>query len=163
MGDSISDAQSLIFVCHSVVYSELQKQQLIEFIPNARGEVNIPTYLGHTVVVDDGMPAVAGVNRITYTSMLLGAGSFGYGYGSPTTPSEVDRDPASGEGGGQEILYSRTSEIIHPVGFSFSSASLTGGAGNTQASYADLENATNWDRVFQNRKNVKMAFINTNG
>jgi len=163
MGDSVSSAQSLIAVMHSVVYAELQKQQLIEFIPNARGEVNIPTYLGHMVIVDDGMPAVAGTNRITYTTMLLGAGSFGYGMGSPSTPSEVDRDPASGEGGGQEILYSRTSEIIHPVGFSFSSTSLTGGNGNTQASYADLANAANWDRVFANRKNIQMAFVQSNG
>lgn len=163
MGDSVSEANALIFVIHSVVYAELQKQNLIEFIPNSRGEVNIPTYLGHTVVVDDAMPAVSGVNRITYTSMLMGSGSFGYGSGYPLIPSEIERKPDSGNGSGEEIIYSRTTEVIHPVGFAFSSTSLTGGGGSTQANYTDLKNPVNWDRVYESRKNVRISFINTNG
>ncbi|HEL8745379.1 TPA: coat protein, partial [Listeria monocytogenes] len=55
LGDS-SDRLSLM-VMHSAVYTALQKQNLIAFIPNARGEVNIPTYLGYRVVVDDGVPS----------------------------------------------------------------------------------------------------------
>lgn len=163
MGDRIQMTGDMVLCLHSVVYAELQKQNLVEFIPNSRGETNFGSYLGHRIVVDDGMPAVAGVNRITYTSMLIGPGAFGYGQGYPETPSEVERKPDAGEGGGQEILYSRTTEIIQPVGFSFLSAALTGGAGNTQASYADLANAANWDRVYQSRKNIRIAFIQTNG
>lgn len=163
MGDRIQTTGDMTICMHSVVYAELNKQNLIEFIPNARGETEFATYLGHRIVVDDGMPAVAGSNRITYTTMLLGQNSFGYGQGYPAMPSEVDRDPSSGDGGGQEILYSRTTEIIHPVGFTFSSTSLTGGTGNTQANYTDLANAANWNRVYQSRKNIRMAFIQTNG
>ena len=163
MGDRMTQTGGMVIAMHSVVYAELNKQNLIEFIPNARGEVMFATYLGHRIVVDDGMPAVAGSNRITYTTMIFGPGAFGYGQGYPEMPSEVDRDPSSGEGGGQEILYSRITEIIHPVGFEFASAALTGGTNNTQASYADLENVLNWDRVYESRKNIPMAFIQTNG
>ena len=163
MGDRMVQTGGFVISMHSVVYAELNKQNLIEFIPNARGETMFATYLGHRVIVDDGMPAVSGVNRITYTTMIFGPGSFGYGQGYPETPSETERLPSSGEGGGQEILYSRVTEIIHPVGFEFNSTTLTGGTGNTQASYADLVLATNWNRVYESRKNVQMAFIKTNG
>jgi len=163
MGDRMTQTAGMVLAMHSVVYAELNKQNLIEFIPNARGEIMFATYLGHRIIVDDSMPAVAGTNRITYTTMIFGPGSFGYGQGYPETPSEVDRLPASGEGGGQEIIYSRTTEIIHPVGFEFNSSTLTGGAGGTQASYADLILNTNWNRVYQSRKNVSMAFCQSNG
>lgn len=163
MGDRMTQTSGMVIAMHSVVYAQLNKQNLIEFIPNARGEVMFSTYLGHRIIVDDGMPAVAGANRVVYTTMIFGPGSFGYGQGYPEMPSEVDRDPSSGEGGGQEILYSRVTEIIHPVGFEFSSTSLTGGTGNTQANYTDLGNATNWNRVYESRKNIPLAFIQTNG
>ena len=35
---------------HSAVYTTLQKQNLIAFIPNARGEVDFPTYLGYALL-----------------------------------------------------------------------------------------------------------------
>jgi len=163
MGDRMTQAQGMVLAVHSVVYAQLNKQNLIEFIPNARGEVLIGTYLGMRLIVDDGLPAVAGTNRVTYTSIIFGPGSYGYGQGYPENPSEVERDPSSGEGGGQEIIYSRITEIIHPVGFSFNSSTLTGGTGNTQASWSDLELATNWGRAFQNRKSVRMAYLQTYG
>ena len=163
MGDRMTQVGGMVVAMHSVVYAELNKQNLIEFIPNSRGEVGFGSYLGHSIIVDDGMPAVAGVNRVTYTTIIFGPGSFGYGSGYPTTPSETDRVPGSGEGGGEEIIYSRTTEVIHPVGFTFSSTTLTGSADNTQANYADLILAVNWDRVYENRKNIALAYIQTNG
>ena len=163
MGDRMTQTGGFVIAMHSVVYAELNKQNLIEFIPNARGETMFATYLGHRVIVDDGMPAVAGTNRTTYTTMIFGPGSFGYGQGYPETPSETDRIPAAGEGGGQEVLYSRITEIIHPVGFKFRSATITGGVAAAQADYGDLATANNWTRVYESRKNVSMAFLQTNG
>jgi hypothetical protein len=156
MGDA-KDALSAIAM-HSVVYTTLQKLQLIAFIPNARGEINIPTYLGYRVIIDDGMPAVAGTNRITYTTILFAAGSVGHGNGTILVPSEMERIPSSGYGGGQDIIHTRSSEIIHPFGFSFLSAAVAG----KSATLAELATATNWDRKYQ-RKNIGVAFIKTNG
>lgn len=156
MGDH-KDALTAIAM-HSVVYTTLQKSQLIAFIPNARGEINIPTYLGYRVIVDDGMPAVSGTNRITYTSVLFAAGSFGHGNGTIMVPSEMERIPASGYGSGQDVVHTRSSEIIHPFGFSFTSTSVAG----KSATLTELATATNWDRKYL-RKNIGMAFIKTNG
>lgn len=142
---------------HSVVYTSLRKQNLIDFIPNSRGEIVIPTYMGMTLIVDDSLPAVAGSNRITYTSILFGAGAFVGGQGRVENPSELWRDPSSGNGGGQSILYSRRSDIIHPLGFDFLSASISG----ESASQAELAAATEWNRVWE-RKNINLAFLQTN-
>jgi len=67
------------------------------------------------------------------------------------------------------VIYSRVTEIIHPVGFEFTSTTLTGGnpAGVdnvlVQASYADLILEANWNRVYESRRNIQLAFIQTNG
>lgn len=156
LGDHASSLRAI--AVHSVVFTNLQKQNLIDYIPNARGEVVIPTYLGYTVIVDDSMPAVAGDNRITYTSILFGSGAFVGASGRVTTPSELERNPAAGNGGGEEILFSRRSDLIHPLGFSFKSASVAG----QSATLAELATGANWERVWD-RKHIPLAFIQTNG
>lgn len=165
--DVIIDAESTagdhqgmfaVIAMHSVVYSRLRKQQLIEFVRDADNNTMFATYGGKRVVVDDSLPAVAGSNRITYTSILFSGGAFTSGQGRVMVPSEMDRLPATGNGGGQDIIYSRRSDIIHPLGFSFSSASVAG----QSATQAELATAANWDRVWD-RKNIGLAFIQTNG
>lgn len=147
-----------VIAMHSVVYSNLKAQNVIDFIPAARSEVMIPTYLGLRVVIDDSLPAGAGTNRITYTTMLYGTGVISHGAGQVVNPSELERIPSAGDGGGQEILYSRTSDIYHPLGMSFTSASVA----DESATLAELATAGNWDRVYD-RKNVALAFLQTNG
>ena len=143
---------------HSVVYSNLRKQQLIEFVRDADNNTMFATYGGKRVVVDDSLPAVAGANRITYTTVLFGSGAWIQGNGRVKMPSEMHRSPEKGNGGGEEALYSRRAEIIHPLGFSFTSASVAG----QSATLAELANAANWERVWE-RKNVPLAFLQTNG
>lgn len=145
---------------HSVPHSHLQKLGLLvdNFDPQT-GTVMYQTYLGKRVVVDDSLPAVAGTNRITYTSILFGAGAFGYGAGSPIVPSEIDRKAASGDGGGETVIHTRRTDIIQPQGISFTSTTVTG---STTASLANLALAANWDRKYA-RKNIPLAFLQTNG
>jgi len=145
---------------HSVCYTRLQVLNLIDYIPNSQGVVNIPTYLGYRVIVDDSMPAVAGDNRITYTSILFTSGAIEHGNGRIATPSELERKPAAGDGGGQDIIHSRKSEIIHPYGFQFTSSDVSDNG--YSATLAELAAAANWDRVVD-RKNVGIAFLKTNG
>lgn len=142
---------------HSAIYTRLQKQNLIDFIPDATGKVMIPTYLGYTLVVDDSLPAIAGVNRITYTCILFGMGALGMANGKVMVPSEMDRIPGAGNGGGQDVIHSRRSDLIHPLGFSFTSASVAG----QSATVAELATAANWDRVWD-RKHIPMAFLQVN-
>jgi hypothetical protein len=157
MGDHADNLSAIAM--HSVPYAELQRQQLIQFIRDADNNIMFSTYLGYRVIVDDSLPAVAGVNRITYTSILFAGGQFAFGQGSPEVPSEMERIESAGNGGGQDVIHSRQTNIIHPVGFSFESAAVAG----QSPTFAELRNATNWNRVYANRKNIGMAFLQTNG
>jgi hypothetical protein len=145
---------------HSVVYRRLQKRNLIDFIPDARGEVDIPVYQGKRVIVDDSLVGVSyGTTPINvyYYTILFGAGEFVLGEGMPVVPSEVKRNPDAGNGGGEWQLYSRRSDIIHPLGFKFTSAAVAG----QSATQAELATAANWDRVYS-RKNVSLAVLKSN-
>jgi hypothetical protein len=159
MGDHGSNLSAIAM--HSVVYRSLQKQNLIDFIPDARGEVDIPTYQGKTVIVDDSLTGTTyGTTPVNtyYDTVLFGAGQFSSGEGRVNVPSEFDRSPSAGNGGGEELLYSRRSDIIHPAGFQFTSSSVAG----QSATQAELAVAANWDRVFD-RKNVALAVLRSNG
>lgn len=159
LGDRAKDVKAIAL--HSVVYTQLQKQNLITYIPNARGEINIPTYLNLVVVVDDSLDVTAGgVSGFIYTSILFGAGAFGYGTSPAMMASELTREAAAGNGGGQDILHYRMNEIIHPQGFAFVSGAIAQGI---TANRASLEGAAQWDRIYTERKNIPLAFLQTNG
>jgi hypothetical protein len=145
-------------VMHSKPHSDLQKLGLLvdNFDPQT-GMVRYQMYLGYRVIVDDSMPVVAGSNSPKYTSILFGAGSFGTASAPVDAPAAIDRDEASGDGGGQTIIHSRMSDFIHPYGFD----NLLAGASKKANSYAELANANRWDRVVD-RKNVALAFLQTN-
>lgn len=150
MGDSSSDLG--IVMVHSAVYTRMQKNNLIDFIPDARGEVNIPTFLGRMVIVDDGMPVSSGV----YETWIFGAGAFRMGRGTPAVPVEVDRAPAAGDGGGQDTLFSRAELCLHPVGHAMQGTPPSGGYANSV-----LDDAASWSRVFPERKQIKIARLIT--
>lgn len=143
---------------HSIVYRRLQKLNLIDFIPDARGEINIPVYQGKRVIVDDSLTGITyDTSKVYYDTVLFGAGQFVLGDGQPVVPSEIERNPDAGNGGGEWQIYSRRSDIIHPLGFKFLSASVAG----QSATQAELAAAANWDRVY-NRKNVALAVLRSN-
>ena len=147
---------------HSVVYRRMQKLNLLDtLIPASDGKIAIRTYQGKTVIVDDSLVGItygtSPVNTYYYT-VLFGAGEFLSGEGRVNVPSEFNRLPDAGNGGGEERLYSRRSDIIHPIGFQFLSASVSG----QSATQAELALAANWDRVY-NRKNISLAVLKSNG
>ena len=148
-----------VIAMHSVIFSELQLQEVIIYEKAAGTDIRFPTYLGYRVVVDDSMPVVAGTNSPQYTTILFGAGAFAQGSGTPTVPSELERIASQGDGGGQDVLHSRATEIIHPIGFEFLSSAI---AANSP-SLAELAEAAQWNRVYAERKNIPMAFLQTNG
>ena len=156
---TLGDAQGSLTVMavHSRIYARLRKQNLIDFVPVGTQGEKIATYLGKRLIVDDALPAIAGANRITYTSILFGPGAFLTAPGSVQVPSEIERLAGSGNGSGQDVIHSRVHDCIHPNGFSFISGSVAG----LSATYAELKLAANWDRKLS-RKNIPMAFLRTN-
>jgi hypothetical protein len=154
MGDSMEDL-SMVMV-HSIVYNRMQKNNLIDFIPDAQGVIQIPTFLGRAVIVDDGVPAGSGV----FETWLFGRGALRLGVGSPKVPTETQRKPDAGNGGGQEILYNRVEWCIHPTGHKYAGSPASGGPSNasTTNNYA---NAAAWQRVYPERKQIKIARLKT--
>lgn len=154
IGDS-QESLSLVMV-HSIVYSRMQKNNLIDFIPDSMGIFNIPTFLGRTVIVDDTMPVSTGI----YDTWIFGGGAVRLGVGAPKVPTEVARQPGAGNGGGGETLYSRTELCIHPVGHKYAGTAPAGGPSNA-ASSNNLADAGSWQRVFTERKQIKIARLIT--
>lgn len=151
-----------IMACHSVVKTRLQKLNLIDFIPDSNGVIIDQRYLNYSIVEDDSLTGtVYGTSPANtfYDTVFFGRGQFASGEGRVNMPSEFIRKPDAGNGGGEEILYSRRSDIIHPAGFEFTSASVAG----QSATQAELATAANWNRVFTSRKNVALAVLRTNG
>jgi hypothetical protein len=154
IGDSLNDL-SLVMV-HSVVYGRMQKNNLIDFIPDSRGETMIASYQGKQVIVDDGMPNSAGV----YDTWVFGPGAVRLGVGTPQVPTEVFRHPAAGNGGGQSTLYNRVEWSIHPVGHKYAGSPSSGGPSNAATSN-NLAHVDSWQRVYGERKQIKIARLIT--
>jgi hypothetical protein len=153
MGDE-QEGLSMI-ITHSAVANVLKKDNLIDYIPDARGEVNIPTYLGYELIVDDGMPVTTG----TYTTYLVGMGAIAWGESMPRVPIEVQREAAQADGGGVEQLWTRREYVLHPRGHASQAAAIAaGGDGGQSPTNTVLATAASWTRVFE-RKRCKLAFL----
>lgn len=124
---------------HSAAFTHLQKQNLIEFIPDSEGKVQIPTYMGRRVIVDDGHP-VDTANGV-YTSYLFGSGAVGLGNGFHPVPVETDRDSLAGD----DILINRQAFVLHPRGIKWADTTVTG----PTPSNAEAAMAANWKRVYE--------------
>lgn len=156
LGDNLDQVKTMLV--HSVVYTTLQNNNLIDFIPDSEGKVDIPLYQGKRIVVSDQMPQPSpGV----YETWLFGEGATHIGIGRPSVPIEVERKPGGGNGSGQEVLYSRVEWAIHPVGHAFVATPPNGGPANTGTAFANLDDASSWQRVYPSRKQIKFARLIT--
>lgn len=174
LGDAFGQLSAI--AVHSLVYKQMVDADDIDYIPDSKGALTIPTFMGQRVIVDDSMPATSAGDpaTITTTAVLFGAGAFGYGEGTPEVPVEVERQARGGNGGGIETLWERKTWILHPFGYQFTGADITNRAntnGRTGATttldefsplLADLRKAANWERVVD-RKNVPIAFLKIKG
>lgn len=166
MGDRFDGIRTIAM--HSVIAQRAIDNDEIEYIPDSQGNMTIPTYLGRRVVIDDSMPVIAGTTSgYRYVTMLFGDAAFAYGEGTPEVPTAVERKEAGGNGGGIETLWSRKTWLVQPLGYSFTSNTLTGPASpkspaNISPTDADLKLAVNWTRVYD-RKLLPLAFLITNG
>jgi len=157
MGDAADELDTLIM--HSILFTRLQKLNLIDFIPDSEGRVRFPTYLGYRVVVDDGVNAVAGTNRTKYDTYLVGNGAIAWAEVPVATPVETDHKPAQGNGMGVDELWTRRQFVLHPYGIAWTDSSVAG----EFPTNAELAIAGNWNRVYPERKQIALAVLRTNG
>ncbi len=150
-----------VIAMHSAVYTELQILNLIDFTPIADQVPEFGRYQNMMVVLDDGLPVIGTGADAKYLSIIFGPGAIGYAEEQDEDDMEYDREPARGNGGGAETLWTRRNFVVHPLGYSFLSATITGTPGTTRpisANWSDLALATNWERKWA-RKQVPLAFI----
>ena len=152
LGDAADQLQGIMM--HSAVYTELQKQKVIEYkeVVDPNGNtVMIPTYLTYNVVVDDSMPkSEDGV----YTSYLFARGVVARGTGVPVAqvPTETDRDSLAGV----DILINRIAQVIHIYGVKWVGKPAKND--DSTPANSDLEIGTNWERVYED-KNIGVVAI----
>jgi hypothetical protein len=149
---------------HSATEAALRKLDLIDFIPDSEGKAQIRVFQGRRVIVDDSLSTRAGTtDGVVFTSYLFGPGAFGKGSakleseplqgGHGTEGVELARVPLDSD----TVLINRRRYILHPRGVKFTSAAVAGDSPTN----AELENGTNWTRVFEN-KNVRIVAIDHN-
>lgn len=144
LGDNASKLTGVAM--HSAVYTKLQKNNEIQFVPDSDTKVDIPYYLGYRVIVDDQCPVVGGV----YTTYLFGQGAFGLGNGSAPVPTETDRDSLAGE----DILINRQHFILHPRGIKWTENTV---AGKTPT-FTEIATGANWSKVYDT-KNIRVVIF----
>lgn len=166
MGDGLNGAGGEVLgvmAVHSYVYGQMRKAQLIDFIREADNNTMIATYQGYRLVIDDQMTVIGTGAARKFVNVIFGNGAIGYGEGSPEHPTAYERQEARGNGGGVEVLWSRKTWLMHPLGYSFLSATITGNGTETvprSASWQDLTLAANWNRTMD-RKQIPLAFLVT--
>lgn len=155
-GDRYSEMSAMCV--HSVVYSTLLKNDLIDFVTDSNSSVNIPMYMGLRVIVSDDLPVIAGgTSGYKYHTYLFKSGAIAYAENpGALIPVEPYRDPTLGSG--RDILYTRKQFAMHPLGFSWVMAADTG----ITPSDSELYTATSWDRVY-NAKNCGLVALISNG
>lgn len=136
---------SMIFM-HSVVATNLENMNLIAHLKytdkdGVTRDLELYTWNGKLVVVDDGMPVDESGDAPVYTSYVLGEGAIEYEDIGAKVPYEMARDPKTN--GGQDTLYTRQRKVFAPRGISYEK--------KTQASLsptdAELSDGGNWDLV----------------
>ena len=131
---------------HSNTFAYLEKQNLIQYIPDSNGVVDFPTYMGKKVIVDDEIPYNAST-KVT-TTYLFGQGAVGRGEGQAPVPTETDRDSLAGD----DILINRRHFVLHPRGIKFTNASVAG----VSPTNAELATAANWSQVYE-KKDIRIV------
>lgn len=148
----LGDAKAqLTGICmHSATEAYLKKQNLIETVQPSN-DVAFGTYQGKRVIVDDGCPVAKGV----YTTYLFGDGAVALGNGSPVglIPTETDRDKKKGSGVNR--LINRRTNILHPRGVAFTSASMEKTEGPSRV---EMANPANWKPVYEPKQIRIVAF-----
>jgi hypothetical protein len=155
LGDRMNDFKMIAM--HSNVYKYALINDEITFFKPSDNSLDIPTYKGMGIVVDDSLvTSTAGV----YVSILFGPGAVGFAVAPPRTGfgTEIWRVPSAGNGGGSTTLHSRFDVAIHPLGFAFAGASVA----SVSPTQAELALAANWTRAYSQRKSVPIAFLISN-
>jgi hypothetical protein len=140
---------------HSVPYATLLDASLITTKPTNTQNLGFGTYLGKTVIVTDELGYDTDGSNKEYMSIIFKPGALMYGEsGKGITVVETDRRAEYGE----DRLFTRRQFCMHPLGFKWLETSVA----SDNPTRRELQEAGNWDRVFE-KKNCGFVALITNG
>lgn len=143
LGDGKSNISAI--AVHSYIHTQMQKQNLIDYTPDSEANIGFGTYMGKTLLVDDGLTVTAGTDapggnsQPAYDTVAFAPGAFQLGFGNPRVPVETNREPLTGHGGGEEYIVTRREMVLHPVGFSINIDNANTAMGNDRQSLSNTE------------------------
>lgn len=156
LGENLTDIK--IVCVHPAVFVNLQNRNFITTMQEGLTRTLFNTYGNFQIIIDKNMPVeqLEGGGYKYYTYMF-GANCFSFNYGDPGVEYEVDRDPASGNGAGEELLYTRRCDLILPRGYK------TADTGATGLSLSALASAATWTRSWTDRERIKFVAVKSRG
>ena len=158
---------------------QLKKANLIDYVPDSDGKVDIATYLGKRVIVTNDLITFNGAGdsaygasttQKSYMAVLFRPGAIQYAETMAKTPVETERQAAQGAGEGVENMWFRRHMCFHPVGFSYDPGESKGfdtkgrglSAAKASPSNAELAAATAWSAIAEERAQVPFVGLLTN-
>lgn len=135
-----------LVLLHSTVATNLENLNLIKNLTytdkdGLTRDIELYTWNGRLVLVDDSATAEDVGSYTQYTSYVLGDGAFSYEDIGAKVPFEMSRDAASS--GGTDILYSRIRKVFSPFGISYEKINQV----SNSPTSAELEDGDNWSLV----------------
>jgi hypothetical protein len=154
LGDAAGGLTAL--AVHSQTLKSMVLADMITVVKDSTTNLDIPTYMGKRIIVDDSMPVTGtGVDRV-YTSYLFGPGAIGYATKPLKVPVEVGRNALKTMG--QDYVVNRKQWVLHPRGIAWKgNAVKKSGPVN-----AELKNPANWNRVYDHKLIRLVAFKHKN-
>lgn len=160
MGDAKSKLVAIAM--HSDVETNLEINDLIDFIPQSDGKPDVKMFRGFRVIVDDGMTVQVINNANVYSSYLFGAGALAYGPGTVGTRIRGGEGTWEVEFGrvilaGQNVMATRRRFVLHMRGVKYLDNVCLG----PSPTNTELQDGTNWNPVFE-PKNIRVIRIRHN-
>jgi len=131
---------------HSNIATTLENLNLLEHLrftdkEGITRELQLGTWSGRLVIVDDNLPVETVDGKTLYTTYLLGEGAFAYEDIGAKTPYELARDPKTN--GGEDTLYMRQRKVFAPYGISYEKLYQS----TTSPTDDELADGENWTLV----------------
>lgn len=138
-------AFSMVFM-HSAVATNLENLNLIKHLvytdkDGLTRDLDMYTWNGRLVIVDDALPVVDNAGETNYTTYVLGDGAISFEDIGAKVPYEMARDPKTN--GGEDTLYSRQRKVFAPKGISYEKKSQT----SLSPTDTELKAGANWTLV----------------
>lgn len=158
LGDN-QDGLGMIMV-HSLVFANIQKQDLIDTRLPSDGSAPRYYYNGYEIIVNDLLPVTVTAGSAVCSTYIFGRDQFRLGFGNVDNPVDFDVDKFGGNGMGITTMFNKYCNAVAPRGYSYIGTGYgVGGPANADAT-GSFDKATSWQRVTSN-KNCKMIELVT--